>query len=205
MSWRGETTMSIRCSMRRRKSRSSSSDLINRILDKGVVIGGEVTIAVAGVDLVRLDAAGLSARCRGATHARSERAAQVSPVHLYGVLDADAALAPNTVGLDGERARALVLNDQRTAWVSDVKQSTLEATPARLREHDDVLRGATAAGYSVVPSLFGRLYTDDQSLIEALERNAQELDAAMMLVQRTCRDEHIGDRIAGGSRAGLDR
>jgi hypothetical protein len=31
------------------------SDLINRVLDKGVVIGGEVTIAVAGVDLVRLD------------------------------------------------------------------------------------------------------------------------------------------------------
>lgn len=31
------------------------SDLINRVLDKGVVISGEVTIAVAGVDLVRLD------------------------------------------------------------------------------------------------------------------------------------------------------
>ena len=31
------------------------SDLINRVLDKGVVITGEVTIAVAGVDLIRLD------------------------------------------------------------------------------------------------------------------------------------------------------
>jgi hypothetical protein len=31
------------------------SDLINRVLDKGVVITGEVTIAVAGVDLVRVD------------------------------------------------------------------------------------------------------------------------------------------------------
>jgi len=31
------------------------SDLINRVLDKGVVIAGEVTIAVAGVDLIRLD------------------------------------------------------------------------------------------------------------------------------------------------------
>jgi len=31
------------------------SDLLNRVLDKGVVISGEVTIAVAGVDLVRLD------------------------------------------------------------------------------------------------------------------------------------------------------
>ena len=31
------------------------SDLLNRVLDKGVVIGGEVTIAVAGIDLVRLD------------------------------------------------------------------------------------------------------------------------------------------------------
>lgn len=31
------------------------SDLLNRVLDKGVVVGGEVTIAVAGVDLIRLD------------------------------------------------------------------------------------------------------------------------------------------------------
>ena len=31
------------------------SDLLNRVLDKGVVITGEVTIAVAGVDLVRVD------------------------------------------------------------------------------------------------------------------------------------------------------
>lgn len=31
------------------------SDLLNRVLDKGVVISGEVMIAVAGVDLVRLD------------------------------------------------------------------------------------------------------------------------------------------------------
>lgn len=31
------------------------SDLINRVLDKGVVISGEVTIAVAGIDLIRLD------------------------------------------------------------------------------------------------------------------------------------------------------
>ena len=31
------------------------SDLINRVLDKGVVITGEVMIAVAGVDLVRVD------------------------------------------------------------------------------------------------------------------------------------------------------
>ena len=31
------------------------SDLLNRVLDKGVVVAGEVTIAVAGIDLIRLD------------------------------------------------------------------------------------------------------------------------------------------------------
>jgi hypothetical protein len=31
------------------------SDLINRVLDKGVVIRGEVTISVADIDLVHLD------------------------------------------------------------------------------------------------------------------------------------------------------
>lgn len=34
--------------------RSSLADLINRVLDKGVVITGNVTISVAGVDLVYL-------------------------------------------------------------------------------------------------------------------------------------------------------
>ncbi len=33
---------------------SSLLDLVNRVLDKGVVITGEVTISVAGVDLVYL-------------------------------------------------------------------------------------------------------------------------------------------------------
>jgi hypothetical protein len=33
----------------------SLTDLVNRLLDKGVVISGEVTIAVAGVDLVHLN------------------------------------------------------------------------------------------------------------------------------------------------------
>jgi hypothetical protein len=31
------------------------SDLINRVLDKGVVISGQVTIAVADIDLIALD------------------------------------------------------------------------------------------------------------------------------------------------------
>jgi hypothetical protein len=31
------------------------SDLLNRVLDKGVVIAGDATISVAGVDLVRLN------------------------------------------------------------------------------------------------------------------------------------------------------
>lgn len=34
--------------------RSSLVDLVNRLLDKGVVITGDVTISVAGVDLVYL-------------------------------------------------------------------------------------------------------------------------------------------------------
>ena len=30
------------------------SDMLNRVLDRGVVIAGEVTIAVAGIDLIRV-------------------------------------------------------------------------------------------------------------------------------------------------------
>ena len=99
----------------------------------------------------------------------------MTPLHLYGVLDADAEPAPSTRGLDGRAVRVLSLG-ARCAWVSDVAESRLEATPQRLREHDAVLRAAVAAGYSVVPSLFGRLHADDAALTAAL-------DTAMALVR----------------------
>ena len=44
-------------------------DLVNRLLDKGVVISGDVTISVAGVDLVYL---GLSAVLTSVTTAREQ-------------------------------------------------------------------------------------------------------------------------------------
>jgi gas vesicle structural protein len=44
-------------------------DLVNRLLDKGVVIAGEVTISVAGVDLVYL---GLNALLTSVTTARAQ-------------------------------------------------------------------------------------------------------------------------------------
>jgi hypothetical protein len=104
------------------------------------------------------------------------------PVHLYGVLDGGAILAPSTRGLDGRPVRTLSLG-ARCAWVSDVSESTLEATPQQLREHDAVLREAIGAEYSIVPSLFGRLYADDASLGAALEGSAESLDEAMERVR----------------------
>jgi hypothetical protein len=104
------------------------------------------------------------------------------PVHLYGVLNADAVPSSSTLGLDGLTVRTLLLGE-RCAWVSDISTFTLEATPQRLREHDAVLRDAIASEYSVVPSLFGRLYADDASLATALERSADSLDEAMNFVR----------------------
>jgi hypothetical protein len=104
------------------------------------------------------------------------------PLHLYGVLDVDAEPAPPMRGLDGRAVRVLSLRD-RCAWVSDVAEPTIEATPQRLREHDAVLRAAVGAGYSVVPSLFGRLHTDDAALTQALEERGAVLDTAMALVR----------------------
>ena len=104
------------------------------------------------------------------------------PVHLYGVLGADSVPASSTRGLDGQPVRTLQLGTH-CAWVSDISASTLEAPPQRLREHDAVLRGAVAAAYLVVPSLFGRVHADEASLRAALERSAEALDAAMALVR----------------------
>jgi hypothetical protein len=103
-------------------------------------------------------------------------------LHLYGVLDAGADPAASVRGLDGRAVRALSLG-ARCSWVSDIAESTIEATPQRLREHDAVLRGAIAAGYSVVPSLFGRLHADDAALVSELDARGEALDTAMALVR----------------------
>jgi hypothetical protein len=104
------------------------------------------------------------------------------PLHLYGVLETDARPAASARGLDGRAVRVLPL-PRRCAWVSDVSESTIEATPQRLREHDAVLRGAVAAGYSAVPSLFGRLHADDAALAAELEARSAALESAMALVR----------------------
>ena len=51
-------------------------DLVNRLLDKGVVIAGEVTISVAGVDLVYL---GLNALLTSVSTAREVLGREVGP------------------------------------------------------------------------------------------------------------------------------
>lgn len=51
-------------------------DLVNRLLDKGVVITGEATISVAGVDLVYL---GLNVLLTSVQTAREQLARQVEP------------------------------------------------------------------------------------------------------------------------------
>jgi gas vesicle structural protein len=59
---------------------ASLADLINRVLDKGVVITGDVTISVAGVDLVYL---GLNAVLTSVSTARESLGRRVgSPARV---------------------------------------------------------------------------------------------------------------------------
>jgi gas vesicle structural protein len=51
-------------------------DLVNRVLDKGVVITGDITISVAGVDLVYL---GLNAVLTSVSTARETLGREVGP------------------------------------------------------------------------------------------------------------------------------
>jgi gas vesicle structural protein len=51
-------------------------DLINRVLDRGVVVTGEITISVAGVDLVHL---GLNAVLTSVSTARERLARRPAP------------------------------------------------------------------------------------------------------------------------------
>jgi gas vesicle structural protein len=59
--------------------RQSLVDLINRVLDRGVVITGDVTISVAGVDLVYL---GLSAVLTSVQTARDRMDSNAGPDRL---------------------------------------------------------------------------------------------------------------------------
>jgi hypothetical protein len=61
---------------------TSLVDLVNRVLDKGVVITGNVTISVAGVDLVYL---GLSAILTSISAARRRIAAEEDRAGAEGV------------------------------------------------------------------------------------------------------------------------
>ena len=59
----------------------SLADLVNRVLDKGVVIAGDVTISVAGVDLVYL---GLSAILTSVSTARQALGRSAGPERPEG-------------------------------------------------------------------------------------------------------------------------
>ena len=66
------------------------SDLINRVLDKGVVISGHVTISVADIDLIALDLRVLITSIQTAI----ERTGLVTSPSLSDVADADVPVLP---------------------------------------------------------------------------------------------------------------
>jgi hypothetical protein len=65
-------------------------DLINRVLDKGVVISGHVTISVADIDLIALDLRVLITSIQTAI----ERAGLAGSTSARAVADADVSLLP---------------------------------------------------------------------------------------------------------------
>jgi hypothetical protein len=68
------------------------SDLLNRVLDKGVVISGTVTIAVANIDLVRVELNVLIAAVETELRRSARRSADRDPA------DADLSLLPPAGG-----------------------------------------------------------------------------------------------------------
>jgi hypothetical protein len=65
------------------------SDLINRVLDKGAVIAGSVTISVADIDLIQLDLTVVL------TAIETTRSAERRRRDLHGEGDADVSLLPS--------------------------------------------------------------------------------------------------------------
>ena len=65
------------------------SDLINRVLDKGAVIAGSVTISVADIDLIQLDLTVVL------TAIETTRSAERRRRELQGEADADVSLLPS--------------------------------------------------------------------------------------------------------------
>ena len=89
----GRLTMRVRIGHERH---AAISDLLDRALKKGVVLWGEATISLAGVDLIYVGLKGAGVVCRdGATDAQhtrerfgaARRAGFMTMLYVYGLVD----------------------------------------------------------------------------------------------------------------------
>jgi len=136
------------------------ADLVNRVLDKGVVLGGDVTISVAGVDLVFLR---LSALLTSVATAREKlRSNGRAPSHATTAMTLPS--PPNvtpSAGVGSDRPK--------------------DAAPVALRASEPMGEGTTGAG-SADPALVAEALTTD--IARVAEGFPQHVDIDPDAVQR---------------------
>ncbi len=166
-------------------------DLLNHVLDKGVVITGTVTISVADIDLLMLDLRLLLTSIETAIRQRRQpnadtarlAAGRTMTTHLYCVLPDDTgdAIPPGLSGLAGARVRALPV-DGLVAWVSDVARD-VPVSIDEVRAHDAVVEAALETGSTPVPARYGQRFDDDDACRAALANRADSVESLVADMQ----------------------
>ena len=159
-------------------------DLLNHVLDKGLVIGGTVTISVADIDLLLVDLRVLLTSVETVTRRGMEQSGPaLTPVaertmktHLYCVLPQDERieLPDGLSGVAGARVRAIPV-DGVVAWVSDVERD-VPVSVEGVRAHDAVVEAALEMGSTPVPARFGQRFADDAACRDALSSRAASVE-----------------------------
>lgn len=157
------------------------ADLLNTVLDKGVVVHGDVTIAVADVDLIRLNLGLLLAAVAGTDRVRPATAT----ASLAGTLD------PPVFGPAPRAPQENLAPGPRNASASSV----LNATGSAAETSDRQLGGESAASLnSVAQGLPERINAD----AEGVESGLARLVLTLIEVLRKVLEHQAVRRMEGG-------
>jgi hypothetical protein len=101
-------------------------------------------------------------------------------VYLYCLLRATAEPPEGLAGVDDAPVRAIDVGGL-VAWVSDVGTPTVEASPARARSHDHVVRRALERE-TPLPARFGQIVANAAALADLVGSRRAALESALGMV-----------------------
>ena len=151
------------------------SELLDRALNKGVVLWGDATISVAGVDLIYVGLKVLLASVDTAERLRQDARSTVQAangaaemIYVYAIADRPDEPLPGQLGLHDEGLAKVICRDV-VAVVSTFDGSPLSQCEDELWRHEEVIE-ALMSDRAVLPMRFGTLLPSRQRVGDLLCR-----------------------------------